>query len=82
MDKIAHILACALLTIALTLAFCMFFEPERALSFGSLITWLIAVGKELYDKYVKKTTFDRMDIVADLIGIFGGVAYMLIIINS
>ncbi|MGD2065747.1 MAG: hypothetical protein PVI43_01075 [Candidatus Bathyarchaeota archaeon] len=38
---------------------------------------LIAIGKELYDKYIKKTYFDFFDMFATIAGIFVGAVVTL-----
>ena len=74
-DKVLHFCICFLIVVAG--AFILSsngIEQARAVSISSLITLVVAFGKEAYDKYVKKTKFDKMDIVADLIGMIAGIA--------
>jgi len=75
-DKIWHMLVCMCITFV-TFLFGMSFG-YAALGFGIAI--LAGFGKELYDKYVKKTKFDWGDIVADLIGSFGGIILATIVL--
>lgn len=48
-------------------------ETDRALAISSLVAFLAGTGKELYDKYIKKTKFDNIDMVADIAGIMSAV---------
>lgn len=75
MDKAVHCAACALITIipylitsSIGWGFC---------GFGLAIA--VGFAKELFDKYVKHTKFDWVDIVADTVGAFIGILIMAII---
>ena len=43
-----------------------------------LLAVILAVGKELYDKYIKRTLFDWTDIYADLAGISFGILIRIV----
>ena len=64
MDKIKHFAAC--LVVAVVASICL--HPCLAL----LAALAVGVGKELYDKFIKRTTFDWVDIWADAWGAFLG----------
>lgn len=71
-DKKLHFLVSALLTE-------IFYDVGIPLWIAMLITLGIGIGKELYDKYVKKTMFDVKDLIADIVGILiGGIFKMII----
>lgn len=61
MDKLVHLNVCY----AIAKTFMML--NYRILGIG--IAVVLAVAKELYDKYIKKTSFDWYDIIADINGI-------------
>jgi uncharacterized protein YfiM (DUF2279 family) len=60
-DKLVHLNVCY----AIAKIFMMY--NYRILGISTAI--IVALAKELYDKYVKKTTWDWYDIVADVNGI-------------
>lgn len=63
-DKVLHAL------VGFAIAFIVsFFSQELAVILGVVA----GVGKELYDKYVKKTMFDFFDLFATFCGVFTGV---------
>ena len=65
MDKIAHFLACAFLT----LAFCRLFP----LAFAAMLVAILGVLKEIFDNEI-----DWKDLVADGLGIIVSVIIMLL----
>ncbi len=70
MDKVLHFFICLLLAAALS----AFVAPFVNI----LIVMSVGFSKELYDKYIKKGTFDWVDIWADACGSFLGLlAYAL-----
>lgn len=62
-DKLLHLFIC----IFLMSMFRYLFEMPTA--WALTLTSFIAVSKEIYDKYVKKSKFDWYDILADAVGI-------------
>lgn len=57
-------------------AVCVIMSLVVALGFNELLSipvvLVIGIGKELFDKYIKKTFFDKLDLLFDLLGgIFG-----------
>lgn len=70
-DGLLHIL-CSLILVCI---FDIFFPLIIAI----LLTAIIGIGKEvIYDKLLKKGTFDKKDLIADLIGIILGSVISLI----
>jgi len=71
-DKLLHFL------ILLAATFCIaLFSPITAFIVGLII----AVGKELYDKYIKKTFIDVYDLLADYGGIFTALILAQIVVD-
>ena len=64
-DKLKHIVVSSIIAKAL-----LFFLPWW---WAGVITLVIGVGKELYDKVSKKGHAEWKDLVADLVGILIGV---------
>lgn len=50
------------------------------LTYNILLCSVFFFGKELYDKYVKKTIFDKYDLIADYSGM--ALALILVLIND
>jgi len=63
-DKDKHFIICFILSITLGLLTNLF------ISFVAVT--LISLGKELYDKYIKRTFIDIQDLKVDLVGIIFG----------
>lgn len=72
-DKLLHFLILLVVTFGIAL-----FNPLVAFVIGLII----AVGKELYDKYVKKTFIDVYDLLADYGGIFAALILAQIVVDS
>lgn len=64
-DKYKHIVVSAIMAVALNL-----FLPWWV---AALITLVIGIGKEVYDKVSKKGCAEWKDLLADLVGILIGV---------
>lgn len=67
-DQVYHFIVCALVVLN-----CL-----MPLWVAVLLAVILAVGKELYDKYIKKTLFDWTDIYADLLGIALGILLRIV----
>ena len=64
-DKILHLLAGFVVGV-----FGMFLLPYDFIPYPVVALVVIAIGKELYDKYIKKTYFDFFDMFATIVGGF------------
>lgn len=70
-DKISHIVY----SYAICLTICLLFQYVKNISLYSFfITLAIGVGKEIYDKKIKKEFVDYKDLIADFVGIIFGLA--------
>ena len=67
-DGLAHLLVCMMLTMVLV--------PFINLWLAILIVLCIGIGKELYDKFAKKTEFSTKDLICDVIGIIFGLCFV------
>ena len=79
-DKLQHIL-CAL--IIFTFSFLIankFLSVILSLVITLVLVSLCIFGKELFDKYVKKQTYDKQDIIAGYIGVIIGIIQVIILI--
>ena len=79
-DKLPHIL-CAL--IIFTFSFLIvnkFLSVILSLVITLVLVSLCIFGKELFDKYVKKQTYDKQDIIAGYIGVIIGIIQVIILI--
>ena len=79
-DKLQHIL-CAL--IIFTFSFLIankFLSVILSLVIALVLVSLCIFGKELFDKYVKKQTYDKQDIIAGYIGVIIGIIQVIILI--
>ena len=70
-DKICHISIGFIIGFILTIVFSQLW--------GSIAFIILGVGKELYDKYIKKTEFDFFDMFGTMAGGFMGVLIALLI---
>ena len=69
-DRIIHFCVSLVLALALTVSvYHLGVEWERATSFATLLTFLIGIVKECYDKWWAKGIFDPKDVLADIFGI-------------
>ncbi|MBO8151264.1 MAG: DUF2279 domain-containing protein [Candidatus Marinimicrobia bacterium] len=50
--------------------------PKDAGCYSAVLTLNMGLGKELYDKYWKKTFFSGKDFVADLLGVLFGLIFV------
>ena len=64
-DKLKHIVVSAVIMVLLSL-----FLPKLI---AAVITLVIGIGKELYDKYTGKGCNEWEDLLSDLVGIFIGI---------
>lgn len=71
-DKVYHLLAGFLIALVFG-----FINP----SLGIVTAALAGVGKEIYDKYVKKSVPDPLDALATVLGGVFGLATCLLILN-
>lgn len=67
-DGLAHLLVCMMLTMVLV--------PLMNLWLAILIVLCVGIGKELYDKFAKKTEFSTKDLICDVIGIIFGLCFV------
>lgn len=67
-DGLAHLLVCMMLTMVLV--------PLMNLWLAILIVLCVGIGKELYDKFTKKTEFSTKDLICDVIGIVLGLCFV------
>lgn len=69
-DKVLHFAASFVITaLAALLLFGVAGLPKAAaIAIALAIAAVAGVGKELFDKYVRKTGFDKQDLMADGIG--------------
>lgn len=67
-DGLAHLLVCMMLTMVLV--------PLMNLWLAILIVLCVGIGKELYDKFIKKTEFSTKDLICDVIGIVFGLCFV------
>lgn len=77
-DKYMHFGACAALSwlvARIGLALGLQSPFAQMLGFGAGV--IVGFGKELYDRYGRKGTFDWLDIKADVFGSFAGAAMSL-----
>jgi VanZ family protein len=68
-DKALHFAVCCVITL---IPFLITWNVNWVF-FGFLVAIMIGFMKELFDKYVKKTKFDLIDMIADILGAFLGV---------
>ena len=69
-DKIKHFIACATIV---TVGLCVAAATKPKLFWIALVAGVVAaIGKELYDKFIKKTSFSSGDIIADFFGYVTG----------
>lgn len=67
-DGLAHLLVCMMLIMVLA--------PLMNLWLAILIVLCVGIGKELYDKFTKKTEFSTKDLICDVIGIIFGLCFV------
>lgn len=67
-DGLAHLLVCMMLIMVLV--------PLMDLWLAILIVLCFGIGKELYDKFAKKTEFSVKDLICDIIGIVFGLCFV------
>ena len=70
LDKLHHLVYCY--AIAITAAFCLSFINTDLMLLGSLAGIIAGIGKELFDKYIKHTVFDKKDLYASIWGSLAG----------
>ena len=70
-DKVLHFLAGFVVGV-----FGMFLLPYDFIPYPVVAVVAVAVGKEVYDKYIKKTYFDFFDMFATICGGFVGIVSM------
>lgn len=67
-DRLLHFSTSAFIFFALMIAF-------KSYDVGIISSVVIFIGKELYDKYVKKTYFDIIDALASFFGVVFSLVY-------
>lgn len=69
-DKVLHFVACFVIAAFVTLlTFGVFgFSKPLAIVSGLGVSLLTGVGKEVFDYYIRKTGFDKFDLLADAVG--------------
>lgn len=67
-DGLAHLLVCMMLTMVLVLLMNTWL--------AILIVLCVGIGKELYDKFTKKTEFSTKDLICDIVGIVFGLCFV------
>ena len=70
-DKVLHFLAGFVVGV-----FGMLLLPYDFIPYPVVAVVAVAVGKELYDKYIKKTDFDFFDMLITICGGFVGIVSM------
>lgn len=72
-DKYLHFIVCLSILLIST-------NIMKSLIIGFVVTMLIGVLKETFDKYVQKERFDMDDIKADFIGaLYGSILWLIIV---
>ena len=70
-DKVLHLVVSFVITAVLAM-FVKHFEPNvpnlNCAAFAAIVAFCIGVGKEVYDLFVRKTTFNGKDLLADAVG--------------
>ena len=70
-DKVLHLVVSFLITAVLAMLV-KHFEPNvpnlNCAAFAAIVAFCIGVGKEVYDLFVRKTTFNGKDLLADAVG--------------
>lgn len=69
-DKVLHFVACFVIAAFVALLGFGVLELSKAVSIllGLVVSLAAGVAKEVYDKYVRKTGFDKQDLLADAAG--------------
>lgn len=69
-DKLLHFVVCFIIAaLGALLGFGVFgLGKWVAILCGFGLSFLVGVGKEVFDKYVRKTGFDKQDLLADAAG--------------
>lgn len=79
MDKLLHfIFAYALVIYGKCECVSAGIEADRALAIASLATFVLIIAKEIADEKIKKTTFDKVDVIFGLAGMFLAIIYEII----
>ena len=82
-DKAVHFYVCCAISLIVCFVSYTIFPIGIITSgfIGLFITAIVGIGKETYDKYYKKTLFNWMDIVVDILGAGAGAFVFSVIVG-